>query len=87
MPAKRKGPVEPWQEFDWSSNGPYGAAPYIDKPRPCVICHEPAHLLSPRKPDAPIHKTCAEAYYLVSQLAPILRALNTEPRVTSDALH
>lgn len=73
--------IEPWQEFDWSRNGPYGAAPFIRDPAPCVICKKPSHLLSPKR-QQPCHKVCAERYYLVSALAPILVALGQAPPAT-----
>lgn len=33
----------------------------LDTPRPCVLCGQPAFLLSPR--GRPCHKTCAEAWH------------------------
>lgn len=66
--------AKPWLELDWSSNGPYGAAQKLNPPRPCVICEQPAYLLSPRKA-APAHKTCVEQYYLVGLLGGILVGL------------
>jgi hypothetical protein len=66
--------VEVWQELDWSNNGPYGAAVYLNRPLPCGVCGQPAWLLSPRK-QTPMHKTCAQDYLIAVQLLPILAAL------------
>jgi hypothetical protein len=76
--------AQPWLELDWSINGPYGAAPTCNPPRPCVICKKPASLLSPRK-KVPTHKVCAEHYYLVKTLCDVLAALG-QPAVTRDEL-
>jgi hypothetical protein len=76
--------AKPWLELDWSSNGPYGAAQNIARPRPCVICRQPAWLLSPRKL-VPTHKVCAEQYYLVGLLCGVLATLS-QAVVTRDEL-
>jgi hypothetical protein len=74
--ATRKAdrPVELWQTLDWSSHGPHGAAALLKTPQPCVICKQPAWLLSPEK-QVPTHKTCAQEFLIVQQLGPILAAL------------
>jgi hypothetical protein len=75
--------IELWQTLDWSTNGPYGAATFLKIPQACVICGEPAQLLSPEK-KTPTHKTCAQEYLLVQQLAPILVALGTGRALTAE---
>jgi len=83
--ARAKAPpvVEPWQETDWSGNGPYGAATLLKHPQPCAACKKPAWLLSPRKKVA-MHKTCAEQAVIAVCLGGILATLGQD--VTRRAL-
>jgi hypothetical protein len=73
---KADRPIELWETLDWSTNGPFGVAPTIKTPLPCVICKRPSYLLSPEK-KVPTHKACAHEYLLVQQLGPILAALGS----------
>jgi hypothetical protein len=76
MTTRKKPPavIEPWQETDWSSNGPYGAAVLLKQPQPCAACRKPAYLLSPRK-KVSMHKHCADQAILIVYLCRILTAL------------
>lgn len=68
---------ELWQTLDWSSNGPFGAAQSLKVPLPCIICQQPAYLMSPEK-QKPAHKVCAERFVLVKYLSSILVELGRE---------
>lgn len=80
--AASKKPVdrefEPWELINWSKYGPHGAAKTLKVAAPCRVCGKPSYLLSPDK-EVPMHKVCAEEFYLVKLLSPILVALGQQP--------